>query len=186
MLARTSPPRCAAAVSRIALAQAALRAPSSRQYHSHDHPTSPTHFTRTESTILSSAYKHVPSHGFTKKALSLGAKDAGFPDISTSVLSHGLFSLIQYHLITQRLALTAQSRQIFTTANGESQLVGTKEKVARLAWERLLANRDLIHQWQEVGRLSFMPLRLNAVPDYQTRLWRSWPNRHMCRWLSKN
>jgi ubiquinone biosynthesis protein COQ9 len=67
-------------------------------------------------------------------------------DISPSVLSDGTFSLIRYHLATQRQNLESKSRELFKN----NEKLGSGAKVAALTWERLLANRNVIHHWQEV------------------------------------
>lgn len=118
-----------------------------RAYHSYDHPPPPGPFGATEKAILSAAYKHVPEHGFSQRSLSLGARDAGLLDISPSALPDGTFSLIRYHLVTQREGLAERSRHIFERDSAPS---GVGAKVAALTWERLLANKDVIHRWQEV------------------------------------
>lgn len=129
--------------------------PQTSSYHSYDHPKTDPSRNTSEQAILSAAYTHIPTHGFSTAALALGAKDAGFPDISTSILPHGPFSLVEFHLVTKRKALAAQSRQIFT--NTESSKV--EDKVERLTWERLLANEAVVHRWQEA-------LAIMAQPSY--------------------
>ncbi|TID03818.1 Ubiquinone biosynthesis protein coq9, mitochondrial [Colletotrichum higginsianum] len=123
----------------------------SRPYHSYDHLDSTPSFRSHEQTILSAAYKHVPEHGFSYKALALGARDTGYLDISTSVLPDGPFSLIRYHLVTRREGLAAKSSQV----PGGSSQTGVQEKVERLTWERLLENEPIIDRWQEVAQSSF-------------------------------
>lgn len=118
-----------------------------RPFHSHDHPAPPGPFGATESAILSAAYKHVPEHGFTQQALSLGARDAGLLDISPSALVDGPFSLIRWHLVTQREALKGRSEVIFEKEGAPGGVGG---RVAALTWERLRRNKDIIHRWQEV------------------------------------
>ncbi|ORX92626.1 ubiquinone biosynthesis protein COQ9, mitochondrial precursor [Clohesyomyces aquaticus] len=84
-----------------------LRPATARQqccYHSYEY-TQPPPFPPAESAILSAAISHVPSYGFTSNALKLGARDAGYLDVSTNLLPRGVFDLINYHLVTQRLAL---------------------------------------------------------------------------------
>lgn len=119
----------------------------SRAYHSYDHPPTPGPFGATESAILAAAYKHVPEHGFSHRAFSLGARDAGYLDISPSAIPDGTFSLIRYHLVTQRQALADRSNKLFER---EDAAPGVGAKIAALTWERLLANKDVIHRWQEV------------------------------------
>lgn len=118
-----------------------------RAYHSYDHPPPPGPFGATEKAILAAAYKHVPEHGFSHRALSLGARDAGYLDISPSALPDGTFSLIRYHLVTQREALAERSQTLF---GRDGAPTGVGGKVAALTRERLLANKDIIHRWQEV------------------------------------
>ncbi|RYP65236.1 hypothetical protein DL771_008400 [Monosporascus sp. 5C6A] len=139
-----------------------------RLYHSHDHPPPPGVFNAAENAILSAAYAHVPEHGFTQRALSLGARDAGYPDISTNLLPQGPFSLIRYHLVTQREALAPKSKVIFnisaattpTSQDGDAASAThwkVSDKVERLTWERLLGNRGVNHRWQEHPKPHSLP-----------------------------
>ncbi|KAI2627498.1 ubiquinone biosynthesis protein COQ9 [Hypoxylon sp. NC1633] len=141
------------------LHQQPLRGPVLRRlYHSYDHPPPPGVFTATEQAILSAAYCHVPEYGFTQHALSLGARDAGYLDISTNLLPEGPFSLICYYLVTQREALASRSEAIFN-AQGEVQ---TPDKVELLTWERLLANQEVNHRWQEALAVMAQPSHVPA------------------------
>jgi ubiquinone biosynthesis protein COQ9 len=124
-----------------------------RSFHAHDHPAPPGPFGKTESAILAAAYRHVPEHGFTQRALSLGARDVGLLDMSPGALVDGPFSLIRWHLITQRQALAGRSRALFEGEN--APLLGVGRKVAALTWERLLGNKEVIHRWQEVCSKTF-------------------------------
>ncbi|KAI5857285.1 ubiquinone biosynthesis protein COQ9 [Durotheca rogersii] len=126
-------------------------------YHSYDHPPTPGVFSEPEKAILSAAYRHVPKHGFTQHALSLGARDAGYLDISTNILPEGPFSLIRYHLVTQREAIAPLSRAIYGTEGRDSLLLDVPAKVERLTWERLLANRYVNNRWQEALAVMSLP-----------------------------
>lgn len=90
--------------------------------------------------------RHVPTHGFSSKALAEGAKESGYLEVSTQLLPRGVFDLISYHLVTQRLAL--KDRVQFP----EDSKPGLGQKVRTLTLERLRANENIIHQWQGVGR----------------------------------
>lgn len=135
----------------------AIRAASSRApaawkqrclYHSHDYAPPPP-FPPAESAILSAAYAHVPSHGFTIDALKLGARDAGYLDASTNLLPRGVFELVNYHLVIQRLALQNSVQSPDESTAGKKMGVGSKVRTLTLA--RLRANEPVIHRWQEVG-----------------------------------
>ena len=117
-------------------------------YHSYDYAQPPP-FPPAESAILSSAYAHVPNHGFTIDALKLGARDAGYLDVSTNLLPRGVFDLINYHLVTQRLAL--QNNVQFPEQGEQGKKMGVGAKVRTLTLARLRANEPVIHRWQEVG-----------------------------------
>jgi hypothetical protein len=121
-----------------------------RTYYSHDHPPHRNPFSETEQALLSAAYAHVPEHGFTHQALTLGARDAGYLDISPSILPDGSFSLIRWHLVTQRLALAEQREELFDTDNDPTDV---DRKIAALARARLLSNELVIGKWQEVRNL---------------------------------
>ncbi|KAI4864495.1 ubiquinone biosynthesis protein COQ9 [Hypoxylon rubiginosum] len=138
-------------------------APSPSHYHSYDHPPPPGVFGAAEQAILSAAYRHVPEHGFTAHALSLGARDAGYLDISTNLLPEGPFSLIRYHLVTQRDALAPRSAAVFhdETRDASSSLQ-VPDKVERLAWERLLGNKEVNHRWQEALAIMAQPTHVPA------------------------
>lgn len=116
-------------------------------YHSYDYAQPPP-FPPVETKILSSAYAHVPDHGFTIDALKLGAKDAGYLDASTNLFPRGVFDLIDYHLVTQRLALK-DSVQFPNAKDGKK--IGVGSKVRSLTLARLRANEPILHQWQEVS-----------------------------------
>ena len=117
-------------------------------YHSYDHPAPKGPFADVEDSILTAAYRRVPSHGFTAETLALGARDAGYIDISPSVLSDGLFALIRWHLFVQRNALAARARDLFS--EDESPSSSSIERAEVLTWERLLGNKEIIGRWQEV------------------------------------
>src|SRR4051812_21647016 len=79
-----------------------------RSYHSYDRPTTDAEispFPPTESKILRAALPHVPEHGFTLSTLSLGAQEVGYIPAAINLFPRGAFSLVHYHLYTQRLAL---------------------------------------------------------------------------------
>ncbi|KAI0880998.1 ubiquinone biosynthesis protein COQ9 [Annulohypoxylon maeteangense] len=135
-----------------------------RSYQSYDHPPAPGVFGAAEQAILSAAYRHVPEHGFTQHALSLGARDAGYLDISTNLLPEGPFSLIRYHLVTQREALTPQSELIFHSRGEEKTYLPQQvlDKVERLTWERLLGNQEVNHRWQEALAIMAQPPHVPA------------------------
>ncbi|KAK3941208.1 COQ9-domain-containing protein [Diplogelasinospora grovesii] len=123
--------------------------PTCRAYHSYDHPPPPGPFSETEQAILSAAYKHVPEYGFSEEALALGARDAGYLDISTNLLPEGAFSLIRWHLVTQREALA-------------SRVDSNNNSVEALTWERLLGNKDVIRRWQEALAIMAQPSHVPA------------------------
>lgn len=118
--------------------------PNTRTFHSYDHPPPPGPFNEIERLLLSAAYAHVPQHGFTAEALALGARDAGYLDISTNLLSNGVFDLIRWHLVTRREALVQKSKEL------EAAGMRTGDIVFALVWERLMGNRDVLAQWQKV------------------------------------
>lgn len=120
-----------------------------RNYHSHDHPSPHGPFNAVETSILAAAAPHIPSHGFTHTALALGAKDAGYLDVSVNMFPRGAFSLVHYHLVTRRIGLA--KLQETTVSGGENEKpLGIGAKVKALTWSRLLENREIIHRWQEV------------------------------------
>ena len=123
-----------------------------RSYHSYDHPGPAGPFSPTERAILAAAYAHAPQHGFTPKTLALGARDAGYLDISTNLLADGVFTLVQWHLVSQREALAAKAKTLFEA--GEARALGVRAKVELLTWERLMGNKHANGKLQEVSQES--------------------------------
>lgn len=130
-----------------------LLRPQHSLYHSYEHSPPPP-YPPVESAILSAAYAHVPTQGFTQEALTLGAKDAGYLDISTNLFKKGAFDLILYHLVTQRLALGNRVQFL-------DESVGVGRKVRSLILERLRANIDSGAQPHWQGALGHMSLAEN-------------------------
>ncbi|OAA81879.1 ubiquinone biosynthesis protein COQ9 [Akanthomyces lecanii RCEF 1005] len=147
------------------------RAWRSRSYHSYDHPAAAGLFGGAEEAILSAAYGHVPQHGFSARALGLGARDAGYLDISPSVLPDGAFNLIRYHLVLQRHNLASRSQELF---KGKESL-GSGAKVAALTWARLLGNKDVIEHWQEalaaMAQPSHVPESIKELAQLSDEIW---------------
>ncbi|OJJ02539.1 hypothetical protein ASPVEDRAFT_42033 [Aspergillus versicolor CBS 583.65] len=140
------------------LRQPALRShsPNHRAYHSHHHPDPPPHeYTNSQTTILTAALKHVPSLGFTRDALTLGARDTGFLDVSIQLLPRGEFDLILFWLASRRGLLRAAVEQKGLLAG--SQSLSVEDKTKALIMERLRMNSDIRHKWQDALALMSMP-----------------------------
>jgi ubiquinone biosynthesis protein COQ9 len=141
---------------------------SSRTYYSAHHPEAPP-FPEIQDTILSSALKRVPEHGFTPKALTLGAQDAGYLEVSVQLFPRGVYDLINYHLVTQRLALKNNVQF------GLDTKLGLGRKIKILTIERLKANKDIIHCWQEaLGHMSLLgniPASLKELNALSDEIW---------------
>ncbi|KAL7923170.1 COQ9 domain-containing protein [Trichoderma austrokoningii] len=140
-------------------------------YHSYDHPPPPGPFGTVDRSILAAAYKHIPEHGFSLRAIGLGARDAGYPDISSSILPDGQFSLIHYHLVMQRERLAEKSQHLFK----DESLTSVNDKVAALTWERLMGNTETIHRWQEalaiMAQPSHLPTSLAELATLSDDIW---------------
>lgn len=121
-----------------------------RTYYSESHPD-PSPYPEIQNKILTAAIKRVPQYGFTQEALTLGAKDAGYLEVSVQLFPRGVFDLINYHLVTERLAL--KDRVQFP----DDVKLGVGRKVQTLAMARLRANKDIIHQWQGVSSSKHNP-----------------------------
>ena len=141
------------------------------RYHSYEY-TQPPPFPPAESAILSSALSHVPNYGFTLDALKLGAKDAGYLDVSTNLLPRGVFDLVNYHLVTQRMAL---KDSVQFPAEGElgAKKLGVGAKVRTLTLARLRANEPIIHRWQEVSCILQSSITHELTVARHLRLWLS-------------
>jgi len=120
-----------------------------RLYHSSDHPDPQRQsFNAAEQDILSAAYRYIPTHGFAESTLAVGAREAGYLDTSSIILSNGVFDLIRWHLVTQRQRLAEKKEEIL---GPQSASLNMTEKLERLVWARLMGNAEIIRRWQEVG-----------------------------------
>ncbi|KAL9586089.1 MAG: hypothetical protein Q9212_001127 [Teloschistes hypoglaucus] len=131
------------------------RAPSRSCYHSYERDSSPP-YPAAEDAILAAAIAHVPEHGFTAAALTSGARDAGYLDVSANLFPTGAFSLVKYHLVTQRLALGKNHSTGLDAENNQNVL----DNVRALTLRRLKASQPIIHRWQEALALQAMPKHL--------------------------
>ncbi|KAH6606270.1 hypothetical protein Trco_005423 [Trichoderma cornu-damae] len=168
-LSRTA--RCLARSARCPVARQTTPNSCPRSYHSYDHPPPPGPFGRVDGSILAAAFEHVPEHGFSRRAIGLGARDAGYPDISASVLPDGRFGLIHYHLVTQRESLARKSQELL----GDGSLASVDDRVAALTWERLMGNKHIIHRWQEalaiMAQPSYLPKSLAELAALSDDIW---------------
>ncbi|KAL2361166.1 hypothetical protein RJZ56_005958 [Blastomyces dermatitidis] len=124
-------------------------------------------YTPEQSAILSAAVNHIPEHGFTAHSLTLGARDAGYLDVSLQLFpGGGEIALITYWLGSRRgmLRQKAKSGELFrTTEGGEAGRLSVEEKVLVLILERLKMNEKIIEHWQDA--LATMSLPFNIVPS---------------------
>ncbi|KAF1979494.1 ubiquinone biosynthesis protein COQ9 [Bimuria novae-zelandiae CBS 107.79] len=141
-------------------------------YHSYEY-SQPPPFPPAESAILSAAIAHVPGYGFTTDALRLGARDAGYMDVSTNLLPRGVFDLVNYHLVTQRLALKNSVQ--FAAAEEQGKRLGTGAKVRALTLARLRANGPILHRWHEalaiMAQPSYAPASLAELARLADEIW---------------
>ncbi|MCJ1274032.1 Ubiquinone biosynthesis protein coq9, mitochondrial [Puttea exsequens] len=132
-------PRCAS-LKQPSLLRKRLIPPLTRPYHSYEHEQPPP-FDLAEERILSAALSHVPSHGFTATALTKGAREAGYLDVSTNLFPAGAFAIVKYHLVSQRRALAKHAAPVTERPN-------VPANIKSLALKRLHANTPIIHHWQ--------------------------------------
>ncbi|CAI6334646.1 unnamed protein product [Periconia digitata] len=141
-------------------------------YHSSQY-SQPPPFAPAESAILSAAMSHVPNVGFTIDALKLGARDANYLDASTNLFPRGVFDLVNYHLVTQRLALKDTVQ--FPPEGENGKKLGIGSKIRTLALARLRANEPVIDKWQEalaiMAQPSFIPPSLAELARLADEIW---------------
>ncbi|KAF5858809.1 Ubiquinone biosynthesis protein coq9, mitochondrial [Aspergillus alliaceus] len=137
--------------------------PTRRRYHSEYHPDPPAHeYTNSQTTILSAALRHVPTHGFTRNALTLGARDSGFLDVSVQLFPRGEFDLVLFWLASRRGLLRASVEDGLFEKDERVKAgknLSVEDKTKLLIMERLKMNTDIKHQWQDA--LALMSLAGN-------------------------
>ncbi|KAF1810814.1 ubiquinone biosynthesis protein COQ9 [Eremomyces bilateralis CBS 781.70] len=127
-----------------------------RHYHDPTAP-SPAPYPPTETAILTASLLRVPTSGFTPTTLTLGARDAGFLDVSTNLLPNGVFDLVLFHLATRRLALRSEVQFV----EGEGEL-GVGERVRGLLWARLRGNEAVVGRLHEALAIMAQPTHIPA------------------------
>jgi ubiquinone biosynthesis protein COQ9 len=105
-----------------------------------------------ERAILSAALRQVPEHGFSGTALAIGAKDAGYLEVTTNLFPLGSFEIAKYHMVCQREHLQDYrvSKPWVDLTTGKER-AGTTQKIRALCLERLRQNEHIIHQWPDVS-----------------------------------
>ena len=152
-------------------------------YHSYDHP-SPPPYPPAETSILSAALSHIPTHGFSDTALVLGARDAGYLPVSVNLLPRGVFELVMFWLVSRRLGLkeALDSNDGGLRRQWEEHKVGVGGRVRSLVLERLRMNEraGTVGKWQEVCytilwvQLVKFTTSKRSADDNTIRLSRSW------------
>lgn len=132
--------------------------PQIRPYHSTLHPRLPDHeYNNSQTAILSAALHHIPEHGFSSEALTLGARDAGFLDVSVQLFPRAEFDLILFWLASRRGLLRAKVeegtlfRRVADISGRDVSSYSVEEKCRILVMERLRMNVDIKGQWQGVS-----------------------------------
>lgn len=156
--------------------------PSHRTYHSALHARLPDHsYTNSQTAILTSALTHVPKHGFSATALTLGARDAGFLDVSVQLLPRGEFDLILFWLASRRGLLRGKVeegglfRRIAAENGKDVHELSVEERVRGLLLERLRMNVEVRDVWQDVSFfffffLLFLSFLLSFEADRRRRI----------------
>jgi ubiquinone biosynthesis protein COQ9 len=143
-------------------------------YHSYDHPPAPA-YPPPETAILTSALKHIPTHGFTKEALTRGAVDAGYLPISTNLFPRGAFELIAFWCVRAREGLKGavdcgvevegglKGREGGLKTSWDEGKIGVGGRVRSLVLERLRMNAEsgVVERWQEVRNTLSVTLYLH-------------------------
>jgi ubiquinone biosynthesis protein COQ9 len=139
--------------------------PQIRPYHSPLHPRLPDHeYNNSQTAILSASLPYIPEHGFSAEALTLGARDAGFLDVSVQLFPRAEFDLILFWLASRRGLLRAKVeegalfRRVADKSGRDVSSFSTEEKCRILVLERLAMNADVKIQWQGVSFFSLSPL----------------------------
>ncbi|KAK3061856.1 hypothetical protein LTS18_005304 [Coniosporium uncinatum] len=164
-----------------------------RPYHSNEHPPQPP-YPPAQTSILSAALTHVPTHGFTSTSLTLGARSAGYLDVSTQLFPRGAFELVAYHLVTRRLALKESVSSLFPAQTDSEQhpqqqqqqqqyhpqpqrphQPGVGKRVRDLTMERLRHNASVIHKLPEALALMSLspniPASLRELAALSDEIW---------------
>jgi len=144
--------------------------PAHRTYYSIHHPDA-SPFPPLQTTILTSALQHVPRLGFTPDALIAGAKSTNHREATLNLFPRGVYDLIHFYLVTQRLSL---KDKVQFPADAKASLT---QKVQTLTWARLQANIDngVIAHWPDaLGHMSLLeniPASLKELGSMADEIW---------------
>ena len=95
--------------------------------------------------------------------MAKGAQDAGYLPASLALLPRGVFELVMYHLVTQRLALKDNVPWAQPPAKDDSVYKGVGAKVRHAVLTRLHANAPFAHRYSEA--IAQMSLASNIPPS---------------------
>lgn len=141
-----------------------------RTYYSLHHPD-PSPFPPIQSSILASALSTVPRLGFSRDALLAGCRENGYLEASAQLFPRGVYDLIHYYLVIQRLTL--RDKVQFQ----DDPKLSLTQRVKTLTWIRLQANSDsgVIDHWQHaLGHMSLLeniPASLKELGNLADEIW---------------
>ncbi|KAI9892668.1 MAG: Ubiquinone biosynthesis protein coq9, mitochondrial [Vezdaea aestivalis] len=151
-----------------------LLTPRLSAFHSYDRPSPPGPYKSSERKILSAALARVPKLGFTDEALALGANDAGYVEAAVNLFPRRAFELVNFHLVRQRESLKERvDSGGLEERDGKTLGVGARVRI--LAWERLMANKEIIQHWQEalaiMAKPSNVPASVSELAKLSDEIW---------------
>ncbi|EEP80629.1 conserved hypothetical protein [Uncinocarpus reesii 1704] len=141
---------------------------SPRSYHSEFHPDPPADsYTPEQSAILSAALTYIPEHGFSTKSVVLGAREAGYLDVSLQLFPRGgELELVIFWLASRRglLKQLVESGEVFADKGGpglSASRSDVDQRVKALIIERLKMNQGIIQHWQDALAIMSLPSHIS-------------------------
>lgn len=119
-------------------------------------------YTPAETNILTAATRHIPTHGFSRHALTLGAQDAGYLPATLALLPRGAYELVMFHLMSQRIFLKDKLPwTVRREISHDEGITGVGSKVRFAMLTRLRGNVAVIHKYFEAIALMSLPYNIS-------------------------
>lgn len=105
--------------------------------------------------ILENALNYVPTHGWTRESLSLGAEEAGYPSVAEGMFSRGEADLVLYLVKSNNANLLKYMDGI--TNNQDGQKLRTSEFIRNVLEHRLRMIIPYIDVWSDAMAILMQP-----------------------------
>jgi len=109
--------------------------------------------------ILSSALKHVVTHGWSAEALAQGAADQGFPGVASGLFARGPVELVEYFIDLCKETMITQLKSV------DLETMSLRDRIKTALKIRLQMQAPYVSRWpQALSLLAYPPNLPSSFP----------------------